>query len=256
MLLCVPRWDYRGGGAVILGRRVLSCLHAHDRPEDTRTTREALASGSGWPQVTLAPRIQHHALVIGHSLSARRRTAGHAGRAGTRASDHAHASVCSRCYPSMQPHASRAMPRMRRARRHGQHGRQSSDDGGGGDGSDDNSGDGSGSSGSSARWRRRGRDQPPTPPTQPLSLRIDRVGHGAAGGGAGRGCGGATDDWLGGSAPRDDVRGGGGGGGGAAADPEPDSESDTATAPTAACQSGGVLSSGRGVACTRRGMGS
>ena len=89
------------GGAVIMGRRVLSYLHAHDRPEDTRTTREALASGSGWPQVTLAPRIQHHALVIGHSLSARRRTAGHAGLARTRASDHAYASLCNRCYQSI-----------------------------------------------------------------------------------------------------------------------------------------------------------
>ena len=125
-----------GGGAAILGRGVLSCLHAHDRPEDTRTTREALASGSGWPQVTLAPRIQHHALVIGHSLSARRRTAGHAGLARTRASDHVHAGACDRSYHSMQSHAAKAMSHMRRARRHGQYGRRRIDDGGGGDGSD------------------------------------------------------------------------------------------------------------------------
>ena len=103
--------------------------------------------------VTLALRIQHHALVIGHSLSARRRTAGHAGLARTRASDHVHAGVCNRCYHSMQSHAAKAMSHMRRARRHGQYGRHCIDDGGGGDGSDYNGSDDSGSKSSSARWR-------------------------------------------------------------------------------------------------------
>ena len=105
--------------------------------------------------VTLALRIQHHALVIGHSLSARRRTAGHAGLARTRASDHVHAGACDRSYHSMQSHAAKAMSHMRRARRHGQYGRRRIDDGGGGDGSDYNGSEDSGSSSSSARWRHR-----------------------------------------------------------------------------------------------------
>ena len=133
----------------------------------------------------------------------------------------------------MQPHAARATSRMRRARLHGQHGRQISDDGGGGDGSDDDSSDGSGSNGSCPWRRRRGRvERPATDTNDPASATRDRQGvttPAAAGGGAGRGCGGATDYWLGGaSAPRDDACGGGWGGGGAAAEPESEPDTDTA----------------------------
>ena len=97
----IPIRETQGGGYAMRAaresrnarRRLCAQIRERTRtkPFEPRSTALALRT------LMTVPRIQHHALVIGHSLSARRRTAGHAGRAGTRTSDHAHASVCSRC---------------------------------------------------------------------------------------------------------------------------------------------------------------